>query len=141
MRPLQRKRPGKRLRYMAVRRIWHDFAAFEPDGFAVRTDSPAVGRESNDRFFVLRADNLRAAVAVILLDFQSLKNVAPRHNPNEFGSAFGLRFVFKSRPAMKKILLMVALASRPKSPRTARRPVRLRKSITGHWMPACTIRP
>ena len=53
----------------------------------------------------------RAAVAVILLDFQSLKNVAPRHNPNEFGSAFGLRFVFKSRPAMKKILLMVALAS------------------------------
>lgn len=76
MRPLQRKRPGKRLRYMAVRRIRHDFAAFEPDGFAVRTDSPAVGRESNDRFFVLRADNLRAAVAVILLDFQSLKNVA-----------------------------------------------------------------
>ena len=51
----------------------------------------------------MRTDNLRAAVAVILLDFQSLKN--------EFGSAFGLRFVFKSRPAMKKILLMVALAS------------------------------
>ena len=78
------------------------------DGFAGGRQN---GRESCDRLFVMRTDNLRAAVAVILLDFQSLKNVAPRHNPNEFGSAFGLRFVFKSRPAMKKILLMVALAS------------------------------
>ena len=92
MRPLQRKRPGKRLRYMAVRRIWHDFAAFEPDGFAGGRQN---GRESCDRLFVMRTDNLRAAVAVILLDFQSLKNVAPRHNPNEFGSAFGLRLFLK----------------------------------------------
>jgi len=41
--PLQRKRPEKRLYHTAVRSIWHDFAAFGPDGFAVRTDSPAVG--------------------------------------------------------------------------------------------------
>jgi len=62
------------------------------DGFAGGRQN---GRESCDRLFVMRTDNLRAAVAVILLDFQSLKNVAPRHNPNEFGSAFGLRLFLK----------------------------------------------
>ena len=91
-------------RFCGVRTGWF----YGSDGFAGGRQN---GRESCDRLFVMRTDNLRAAVAVILLDFQSLKNVAPRHNPNEFGSAFGLRFVFKSRPAMKKILLMVALAS------------------------------
>ena len=43
------------------------------DGFAGGRQN---GRESCDRLFVMRTDNLRAAVAVILLDFQSLKNVA-----------------------------------------------------------------
>ena len=85
------------------------------DGFA---GGRRGGRNGSDRIFVPRADNLHAA--------QSL--------------------YFKSQSAMKKILLMVALASlcasvsaQKSADRKAARAAQ--KEYTGHWMPACTIRP